>query len=119
MKYTTAFLVLSILVVANVAIAGVHSSANHTSYVMTPSSGDKIGPSGPARECFLFQLQGVIQADPNVGGTWFGVLATHPSYKYIVMMLLMAYGLDIQVHVVTTGDAVCGGVAEVNLVHFD
>ncbi len=64
-------------------------------------------------QCSYFRLNGVSVADPAIGGEWFAIPGTHPRYNEVIATLITAQALRLDVHVVTTGGASCGGYATV------
>jgi hypothetical protein len=86
-------------------------------------------PPSLTQPCVLFTLIGVAQADPvNPGNPWFAISSTHPGFDKLYALLLAAKPLTVPAAynvqspptliVQTTGNAVCGGFAEVNYTYW-
>jgi hypothetical protein len=70
-------------------------------------------------DCVFFTLAGVSVADAAVGSTWFAVDRNNPGFNQIYVLLLeMKHTTRTNYLTVgTTGNAICGGHAEVSYVY--
>ena len=71
------------------------------------------------RECVMFRLEGVSEADPvKPGQPWFVLSKSHPRFAEAYGLLVAARVGNVPVNIVTTGAAVtgCDGYAGVKIV---
>ncbi len=92
----------------SLGFAATHSSKN-VSVLYPPDN----------RACFFFTLDGVSIADPASGNSWFAIPMTANGYKEIVSLLMLAKVASLKLNVTTTGNLICGGLAEVGSVATD
>ena len=65
-----------------------------------------------SRDCTLFTLDGVSQADPVTPGVaWFALAKTHPAYQDFFSMLLTAKASGASVDILASGQLQCGHAA--------
>lgn len=70
-------------------------------------------------DCFYFTLNGVTVAEPTLGNNspWFAIPRDQIGAKDAYAMLLAAKLSGTPVNVITTGNTVCGGYAQVSQVY--
>jgi hypothetical protein len=118
---------LSVLIAFAVIV--VASSAPAVTRAATDARG-KLGnlmPPSLNHSCVLFTIVNVSEADPvNPGNPWFAIAATHPGFDKLYALLITAKSLTTpsadpfqpNLIVQTTGNAICGGFAEVNYLYW-